>query len=158
MTQTYWCPGPWPWQWTRTCTREVPDPPPDPCNTPTCVDAKTELAAARGRFTSNCNGLRTVTAVMKLLKQILSVPIWTLVVMAVIAAVIGGLIAVVIWGLIAVYGISWILFLVLSRMAVVIATSLEQAREDVIAALKGVAAGCPEQCRGDLSLPNCSLE
>ncbi len=158
MTQTYWCPGPWPWQWFRMCTREVADPPPDPCNAPACVNAKAKLAGARGRFKSNCDGLRMVTALMKLLRQVLAAPIWTIVLLAIIAAIIGGPIAVIIWALIAVYGISWILFLVLGNMSVTIAASLEQARLDVIDALKDVVANCPEQCHGDLSLPNCNLE
>ncbi|TCV82745.1 hypothetical protein [Sulfurirhabdus autotrophica] len=158
MIQTYWCPGPWPWQWFRMCTREVPDPPPDPCQTPECVNAKAKLAGARGRFKSNCDGLRMVTALLKLLKQILATPIWVIVVLAIIAAIISGPIAVIIWSLIALYGITWVLFLALGNMAVAISISLNQARIDVIDALKDVVANCPDQCRGDMSIPNCNLE
>lgn len=158
MIETYWCPGPWPWQWFRTCTREVPDPPPDPCKTPACVSAKDKLAAARGRFKSNCDGLRMVNAILKLLQQVLAIPIWTIVVLAIIAAIIGGPIAVIIWGLIAIYGISWFLFFVLGKVAVTLGTALGQALQDVTDALKEVAANCPEQCRGDMSIPTCNLE
>jgi hypothetical protein len=157
MIQTYWCPGPWPWQWFRMCTREVPDPPPDPCKAPACVDAKSKLASARGRFKSNCDGLRMINALMKLLKQILAAPFWTIIVLAIIAAIIGGPIAVIIWALIAVYGISWFLVLVLGKMAASLAVSLTQAGTDVASAIKDVLAQCPEQCRGDTSIPSCNL-
>jgi hypothetical protein len=140
------------------CTREVPDPLPDPCNAPDCVDAKAKLAGARGRFKSNCDGLRMVNAVLKLLQQVLAAPIWTIVVLAIIAAIIGGLIAVIIWAFIAIYGISWFLTLVLGRMALSIGASLNQARIDVMDALKDVVAHCPDQCRGDMSIPDCNLE
>lgn len=156
--ETYWCPGPWPWQWFNTCTREVPDPPPDPCKAPKCVEAQTKLAAARGRYNSNCTGLRIVNALIKLLKQVLATPIWILVVMAIIAAIIGGPIAVIIWGLIAIYGISWILVFVLGKMAISFADGLVQAQIDVTKAIQEVVANCPEQCRGDLSIPTCNLD
>ena len=158
MTETYWCPGPWPWQWFRTCTREVPDPPFDPCQAPACVAALEKLAGARGRFASSCNGLRMINALVKLLKQVLAVPIWTLIVMAIIAIIVGGVLVVIIWALIAAYGISWVLVLVLGKMAESLVVSLEQARVDVISALKEVADNCPQACRGDTSMPACNLE
>ena len=156
--ETYWCPGPWPWQWFRTCTRDVPDPPPDPCKAAACVAAQTKLAEARGRFNSNCTGLKIVNAVIKLLKQVLAVPIWVIVVMAIIAAIIGGPIAIIIWGLIAIYGISWILVFVLGQMAISFADGLAKANLDVANAIKEVVTNCPEQCRGDLSPPICNLD
>ena len=157
MTETYWCPGPWPWEWFRMCTREVPDPT-DPCNAPPCVDAKNRVASARNRFNSICNGLRMLNGLSKLLKQILATPIWIIVVMILIAAVIGGPIAVVIWALIAIYGISWFLVFVIGKMAASLAQSLNQAMEDLVNALKDVVAQCPESCRGNTSIPNCNLE
>lgn len=135
-----------------------PADPADPCNAPPCIDAKSRLAGARGRFNSACNGLRMLKAVEKLLRQILSTPIWIIVVLAVIAAIIGGPIAVIIWALIAVYGISWLLLFVVAKMAASFAASLVQAQADVAAALKEVVANCPERCRGDLSIPSCQLE
>jgi len=95
---------------------------------------------------------------LKLLRQILAAPIWMIVVLAVIAAIIGGPIALVIWALIAVYGISWFLVLVLGKMATSLATSLEQAKTDITEALKDVLKQCPEHCRGDISIPDCNLE
>jgi hypothetical protein len=157
VTETYWCPGPWPWQWARTCTREVPDPPPDPCAAPACAGAKARLEDARGRFRSNCDGLRMIEGVSRILRPIVAAPIWILVVLAVIAAIIGGPIAVIIWGLIAIYGISWFLLFVLAAMARSIGVSLNQARLDFEAAAKDVALNCPPQCIGDLTLPECSV-
>lgn len=130
----------------------------DPCNAPACVDAKSRLAGARGRFNSTCNGLRMLKAVEKLLRQILSTPIWIIVVLAIVAAIIAGPIAVIIWALIAAYGISWLLLLVVARMAASLAASLVQAQADISAALNDVVANCPERCRGDLSIPSCQLE
>lgn len=156
-TETYWCPGSWPWEWFRTCTREVPDPD-DPCNAPACKDSKARLDEARRRFDSICSGLRTINAVSKVLRTIVSTPIWVIVAMALIAAVVGGLIAVIIWSLIAAYGLSWFLLLVLGRMAVSLGASLENARTDFQSALKDVFVRCPEHCRGDVSIPECRIE
>ena len=158
MTQTYWCPGPWPWQWFRTCTREVPDPPFDPCKAPACVDAKAGLASARGRFTSICQALQMLNALSELLARILATPVWIIIVLAIIAAIIGGWIAVIIWGLIAIYGISWLLFFVVGTMTRTLLKSLAQAQLDFAEALKSVMADCPEPCRGDVSIPTCNLE
>jgi hypothetical protein len=157
MTETYWCPGPWPWQWARTCTREVPDPPPDPCRAPACVGARDRLEDARRRFRSICDGLRMLEGVSRILRQIVSAPIWIVVALAVIAAIIGGPLAVIIWGLIAVYGLSWFLLFVIARMMVSLGASLNQARLDFQAAARDVVLQCPPQCLGDLSLPECQI-
>ncbi len=154
-TETYWCPGPWPWEWFRTCTREVPD---DPCNARACTDAKARLLDARQRINSICFGLRTILALLKLLRSILSTPIWVIIAMALIAALVGGLIAVIIWSLIALYGISWVLTLVLARMLDSLRVSMEAARDDFKSAVVDVFLRCPEQCRGDVSIPECQLE
>ena len=97
-------------------------------------------------------------AVEKLLRQILATPIWIIVVLVVIAAIIGGPIAVIIWALIAVYGISWVLLFVVGKMAASFAAALAQAQADVTDALKDVVGNCPERCRGDLSIPSCLLD
>jgi hypothetical protein len=94
----------------------------------------------------------------KLLNQVLAAPIWTIVVLALIAAIIGGPIAVVIWALIAVYGISWVLLLVVGRMKQSFAASLSQARTDLENAFKDVVKQCPKHCLGDLSIPECPLD
>ena len=156
-TETYPCPGPWPWEWFRTCTREVPDPD-DPCNARPCTDAKSRLNDARQRFNSICFGLRTLTAVLNLLRSILSTPIWVIIAMALIAAIVGGLIAVIIWALIALHGISWVLALVLARMIDSLSKDLVNARADFQAALVEVFLRCPEHCRGDVSFPECRIE
>jgi hypothetical protein len=154
-TETYWCPGPWPWEWFRTCSREVPD---DPCNAPPCTNAKAQLLDARRRINSICFALRTLLALLKLLRGIVSTPIWVIAVMALIAALIGGPIAVIIWSLIAVYGISFVLVLVLARMVDSLGKSLENARVDFQKALVEVGLHCPEHCRGDISIPECPLD
>ena len=135
----------------------MPDPS-DLCNAPACIDAKARLAGARGRFKSACDGLRTVNALVKLLTPIVAMPIWIIVVFALIAAIIGGPIAIVIWALIAVYGISWILLLALGKMAQSLAVSLDQTRTDITDDLKAILKQCPEHCRGDISPPDCNLE
>jgi hypothetical protein len=162
MTETYWCPGPWPWQWGRMCTREVPD---DPCSAPACVDAKATLTSARDRFNSTCGLLRTLKAFTDLLKPVLSTPLWILIVIAIIAVfawliggVIGGIVAIAIWVFIALWGISWFLSFVIGKMTESLLISLEQARTDFANALKQVLSQCQEQCRGDISIPDCNLE
>lgn len=88
----------------------------------------------------------------------LSTPIWVIVAMALIAAIVGGLIAVIIWTLIALYGISWLLILVLARMVDSLRGSLENARKDFLSALVEIFLRCPEHCRGDVSIPECQIE
>jgi hypothetical protein len=157
VTETYWCPGAWPWEWFRTCTREVPDPE-DPCGAPSCVSAKERAADARRRFDGACTGLRGVNAVLRLLRAVLSTPIWVLVVLAVIAALVGGLLAVLIWGLIAIWGISWFLVVALGPVAQSFAAELARASADLQVAIADVVARCPEHCRGDVSTPTCAVE
>jgi hypothetical protein len=157
MTETYSCPGPWPWQWFRTCTRDVPARS-GPCDAATCIDAKARVADARGRFQAICNGLRTLNALSKLLKQILATPVWIILALALIAAIIGGPIGAVIWALIALYGLSWFLVFIVGKMAQNLATSLIEAQTDLTNALKDVVANCPESCRGDISIPNCNVD
>ena len=162
MIQTYWCPGPWPWQWANMCTREVPDPPPDPCAIPACVKAQADLANSRGRFNSNCTALQVLNFVIGALKQILSTPVWIVIAMAIIAAILTAVgaiaIALVVWALIALYGLSWYLVIVLGKTAQPLAEALAKAAQDVAVAIQAVIRDCPEQCRGDLSTPHCKFD
>jgi hypothetical protein len=96
-------------------------------------------------------------AVSDLLQQILATPIWVLIVMALIAAIVGGFIAVVIWAWIALYGISWFLEFAVAKTAAALAPSLAQAAKDMGTALADVIAKCPDGCRGDTSVPECNL-
>jgi hypothetical protein len=122
------------------CTREVPD---DPCSAPGCVDAKNKLNDARSRFNSICSNLRMLNSLATLLKQVLSTPLWVIIVAVImsifavlIGGVLGGLIAVGIWVLIAIYGISWFLVGVIGKVAQSLAASLAQAQRDFADALK----------------------
>jgi hypothetical protein len=82
---------------------------------------ESELAAARGRYKSNCDGMRMVSKLLNFVKPVLAIPIWLVVVMAIIAAIIGGPIAVFLWALIAMCGISWARFFVLAKMMTALA-------------------------------------
>ena len=143
------------------CTREVPD---DPCSAPGCVDAKNKLNDARSRFNSICSNLRMLNSLATLLKQVLSTPLWVIIVAVIVSifavligGVLGGLIAVGIWVLIAIYGISWFLVGVIGKVAQSLAASLAQAQRDFADALKIVLTQCQEQCRGDISSIECNL-
>lgn len=163
MTETYWCPGPWPWQWFRTCTREVPDPLPDPCNAPECVDAKKRLDTARSRFKQICDAARSLKVFMDLLRGIVSIPIWVIVALIaimIVATLIGGVVgvlAVILLGFLAVYAISWILLPLLAPLALELASALAKQLIAFNTALKDVVSQCPERCRGDVSVPECQL-
>ena len=95
----------------------------------------------------------------------LSIPITTLIVIAVVAVIatllggpVFGSIAVILFALIAIYGITWVLMLVVTQAMASLSPSLAQAQQDFTNALKDVIANCPEQCRGNTSTPQCSLE
>jgi Flp pilus assembly protein TadB len=92
----------------------------------------------------------------------LNSPIWIVLVLAIIATILGGpifgTVAVILWALILAYGISWILSIVVAKMGEQFALGLEQAKTDLGAALPDVLASCPDHCRGDLEIPECSLD
>jgi ABC-type transport system involved in cytochrome bd biosynthesis fused ATPase/permease subunit len=106
-----------------------------------------------------------MNAFSKLLQPILGAPVWALVILVLamaVATLIGGpifgSIAVIIFGLLVIYGIAWFLSFVVGKMAQSFATELNLARIEVTDAIKNVVASCPEQCRGDISPPDCKLE
>lgn len=133
-----------------------PPAPTNPCEAAPCVNARNQLNGARARFQSICNGIRGLRQVLSILNQILSTPWWVLVAAALIAILVGGLIALGLWALIGLWGISWVLALVIGRMLVSLGQSLAQAAMDVASAIPQVVANCPENCRGDLSIPTCN--
>ena len=143
----------------------VKPPPPnldDPCNAAQCVDATNRLADARRRFDNNCRGLQMTNEVLGLLGPIVATPIPVVIAIAIAAvlfALIGGPImgtlAAILGGFIAIYGISWYLFLVVSRMSGVFGSGLTQAARDFEVAHADVLRACPEHCRGDTSFPAC---
>ncbi len=139
-----------------------PVPPPNPCNAPTCLDAKAELASARTAFASTCNGLRTVAAILRVLKPIVSISLWYLLVIVIVAIVLLwlglGWISVILWALVLAYVLAWILYLVFARVAGSMAQDLAARMKDVQDAIAKVVAQCPANCRGDLSIPTCDVQ
>jgi hypothetical protein len=131
----------------------------DPCQAPACVDAKSKLDAARSRFTSTCNGLRGLLTVEKFLQTVVAVPIWVVVLIAVVATILWflglGFLAILLWALVVIYVIVWIVLFVLVRIENFLVVSLAEQGDAVAQAVKDVVANCPEQCRGDLSVPIC---
>ncbi len=133
-----------------------PPPPDDPCEAPACKGPRDQFAGARARFISICNTLRTLRTFQQTLLQILSVPWWVILIGVLIAIIVGGLLAVLIWGLIAIWGISWLLFFVVGAMIGSLAQSLADALKEMGTAAAEVIKSCPENCRGDLSIPVCA--
>jgi hypothetical protein len=133
--------------------------PSDPCHAPACTGAKAELEAARAAFSRACVQLRLVTGILKVLRPIVSVSLWVLIVIVILAIVLWflglGPVAVFLWTLILIYAIAWILFLVFARAAAALAQELAEREQAVTQAIAKVIAQCPESCRGDLSIPVC---
>jgi hypothetical protein len=102
--------------------------------------------------------MRSLRAVEKILTPIVNTPIWLIVLFLIIGAIIGGPIAVVIFGLIVLYGVSWLLLFVIGRMFEAYLDPMHQAQTDIGNAINDVIANCPENCRGDLSVPQCDLD
>src|SRR5262245_14307548 len=92
-------------------------PPVDPCNSPACVGAKAELAAARSDFTKDCDGLKYIKNWLDLLKPILTNR-W-IIALLIIALVLGLLslwfFAIILWILILLYVVCWFIYLGLAR-------------------------------------------
>ena len=133
----------------------------DPCNAASCIDAKKKLQDVRDGFNSVCSGLRTLTSIARALRALLSVPIWILIAVAAVAALmtvlLGGL-AIVFWLPVFAYGLAWVLAPVVTRMIIALLPELDKRRSEFAIALNDVVARCPERCRGDLSLVECQLE
>lgn len=134
----------------------TPPTPPNPCDTPPCKTARDNLAAARARFTSICNSIRGLTQVLRILRAILSTPWWVFVALGLLALVIGGLAALGFAALILAWGVSWFLTVVIARILQSLGQSLAQAGTEIAAAIPQVVANCPDNCRGDLSIPSCT--
>ncbi|MEZ0448328.1 hypothetical protein [Cellulomonas sp. ICMP 17802] len=136
-----------------------PPPPVNPCNTPACLNAKAELATARTEFDRTCHGLKTIVAILRFLKPIVTVSLWYVLVIIVLAIVLFflglGWLAVLLWALILVYVIAWIAYLAFSRSAASLALELAERTKAIQEAIAKVIAACPENCRGDLSIPVC---
>lgn len=137
-------------------------PRPDPCTAPACVNAKAELATARTAFENTCDGLKTVVSILRILKPIVSVSLWYLLVIAIVAIILFwlgfGWIAILLWALLLLYLVAWVLYLVFARVAVSLGQELADRTKAVQDAIAKVVAACPENCRGDLSIPSCDVE
>jgi hypothetical protein len=83
-------------------------------------------------------------------------------IVGVVAALIGGpvfgLISIIAFGLLALYGLAWFLTLAFGSIMPALAKALSDAQMEFAKALQDVVANCPEQCRGDTSIPTCNLE
>jgi hypothetical protein len=118
-----------------------------------------ELDAARVAFDKACSALRTVTSILRVLRPIISIPIWTLIVIVIIAILAWlfglGPIAVLLWTLILIHVIAGVLFLAFSRVERSLGQDLINQGKAVADAIAKVTASCPENCRGDISIPAC---
>jgi hypothetical protein len=133
--------------------------PPNPCNSPACTGPKAELDAARAAFNSACRQLGFVTSILRFLRPFISVSLWVLIVLLIIAVVLwllGIWLAIFIWLLLLIYAIAWILTIVFSRVAASLTQELAKHGQAVADAIAKVVAACPESCRGDLSVPVCN--
>jgi hypothetical protein len=139
-----------------------PPPPPNPCTAPACLNAKAELATARTAFEQTCKGLKTVASILRILKPIVSISLWYLVVIVIVAIVLFwlglGWIAILLWALVLIYLVAWLVYLAFARVAASLAKELSDRAKAVQDAIAKVVAGCPENCRGDLSIPSCDVE
>jgi len=136
-----------------------PTPPTNPCTTPACLNAKAEVTAARTAFERTCNSLKTIVSILRFLKPIVSISLWYLLVIVVVAIVLVflglGWLAALLWTLILLYVIAWIAYLALGRAAASLAQDLVERAKAVQDAVAKVVLACPENCRGDLSIPTC---
>jgi Flp pilus assembly protein TadB len=132
-----------------------PPNPADPCNAPACVNAKQRLDSARGRFKSICEAVQLLQKIGRILQQFLAIPIWIIAALIVIAVLLGGLVAVIIWAFIAIYAFCWFLSFVLGAVVGQLAQELAKVSKEITDAIAEVVSNCAEQCRGDLSVPQC---
>jgi Flp pilus assembly protein TadB len=132
-----------------------PPNPADPCNAPACVDAKKRLDGARGRFKSICEAIQLLQKIGRILQQFLAIPIWIIAALIVIAVLLGGLVAVIIWAFIGIYAFCWFLSFVLAAVVGQLAQELAKVSKEITDAIAEVVSNCAEQCRGDLSIPQC---
>lgn len=139
-----------------------PPPPPNPCTAPACLNAKAGLATARTAFEKTCSGLKLVVSILRILKPIVSVSFWFLLLIVILAIVLFwlglGWLAVLLWALVLVCLVAWLAFLVFSRVAASLGQELAERTQAIQDAIAKVVAACPENCRGDLSIPSCDVE
>jgi len=139
-----------------------PLPPLDPCNAPACLNAKAELATARTAFTQKCDSLKTVASIVRILKPIVTVSLWYLLVIVIIAVVLFwlgfGWISVLLWALVLAYLVAWVAYLAFARSAASLVQDLAALTKAVQDAIAKVIAACPPNCLGDLSVPSCDVE
>jgi ABC-type transport system involved in cytochrome bd biosynthesis fused ATPase/permease subunit len=131
------------------------------CDSPACTNAKAELDAARVAFNRVCSTLRTVTSILRVLRPIISAPLWIIIVIVIIAILAWlfglGPIAILLWTLIFLYLIAWFLVIVFTRVAASLTQDLANQGKAIADAIAKVVASCPENCRGDLSIPVCDV-
>lgn len=121
--------------------------PPNPCTAPACLSAKAELATARTAFEQTCNGLKTVASILRILKPIVSISLWYLLVIAIVAIVLFwlgfGWIAILLWALVLIYLVAWIVYLAFGRVAASLAQELAGRAQAIQDAIAKVIAACP---------------
>jgi ABC-type transport system involved in cytochrome bd biosynthesis fused ATPase/permease subunit len=136
--------------------------PPVLCDAPACVDAKSRLAEARSRYVNACDQLRRDHGFNVLIRRVVSIPIWIVVVIVVVAIILWflglGWLSAILWTIVIVWALLWIVLFIFVRVEVSFAEALKEAGEAFAEAVTDVIAACPEQCRGDLSIPECVLE
>ena len=82
-----------------------------------------------------------------------------IVILAIVLFWIGlGWIAILLWALILIYLIAWVAYFAFGRAAASLAQDLAARSQAVQDAVAKVVAGCPGNCRGDLSIPSCDVE
>jgi hypothetical protein len=134
--------------------------PTNPCLTPACVNAKSRLDDARAAFVSACNSFRSVREIRVLIQRVVVVPIWVIVVLVVVATILWflglGWLSLILWVMILIYAVLLIISLVVVRIEASLGTNLKEKGDAVAQAISDVITQCPEQCRGDLSVPPCN--
>ncbi|HVU23888.1 MAG TPA: hypothetical protein VHE13_07160 [Opitutus sp.] len=126
------------------------------------MSAKSELNAARTAFDKACRALGIIKNIVTFLRQIIAIPIWTLIVIAIAAVILGlfGLwfLALLLWVIILVYLVALVLVVVFTRVAVSLGQDLATQLKAITDAITKVLATCPEACLTDvdLTIPTCS--
>jgi Na+(H+)/acetate symporter ActP len=134
--------------------------PANPCLTPACVNAKSKLDEARAAFVSACNSFRSVREVRVLIQRVVAVPIWVIVVLVVVAIILWflglGWLSAILWVVILIYAVLLVISFVVVRIEASLGANLKEKGDAVAQAVSDVMTQCPEQCRGDLSVPLCN--
>jgi len=99
-----------------------------------------------------------LNTILKVLRGVTSIPIWIIVALAIVAAIVGGGVAVIIWAFIAVYAVCWYLTFVIPIIMSALALELGKQQNEFNKASEDVLKECPERCRGDVSIPECRVD